>query len=73
MIVKLKIAPQAKLLVTFVSKSYQRNFFSKYEVCNQEKDEVRHDACCLKQTSKAVIEIYIFPEVKLYIKPDLKK
>ena len=39
------------VLVKFVSKNYQRYLFSKYEVCDQETGGVRHDACCLKQTS----------------------
>ena len=46
-----KCAPQAKFLVKFGSKNYQRCLFSKYEVCHQDRDGVRHDACCLNQTS----------------------
>ena len=45
-----KYTLQANLLEKFVSKDYQRYLFSKYEVCNQERDRVRHDAFCPKQT-----------------------
>ena len=45
-----KYALQPKFLVKVVSKNYQSYLFSKYEVCNQERDRATHDACCLRRT-----------------------
>ena len=71
-----KCAPQAKYLVKFVFKNYQRFDFSKYVVCGQERMGVRHkgNSWCpfLKETSNALTGIYIFLKFELYLKPILK-
>ena len=51
MIVKLKMHATGKMFGKFVSKTYQGYVILKYVVCNQDRDWVRHDTCCLKQTS----------------------
>ena len=33
-----------------MSKNYQRYLFSKYVFCDQERDRMRHDAFCPKET-----------------------
>ena len=43
MIVKLEMRAGSKILVRFMSKNYQRHHFSKYVVCDQERDGVRRD------------------------------
>ena len=61
MIVKLEMRAGSKILVRFMSKNYQRHHFSKYVVCDQERDGVRRDGkswgMFLKQTSNIVIGI----------------
>ena len=55
MIVKLKMHTTGTIFGKIVSKNYQRYLYSKHVVWNQESDGVRHDACCLKRTSNAII------------------
>ena len=43
MIVKLKFCFAGKLFGKFVFKNYQRYLFSKYVVCDQESNGVRHE------------------------------
>ena len=37
--------------INFVSKNYQKYLISNCMICNQERDGVKHDACCIIQTS----------------------
>ena len=84
MIAKLKMLPTGTILVKFCARDIKNTFFSICVVCNQEGHGVRHDVCCLtqtslyaimlflKQTSNAIRAIYIFLTFELDDKPILK-
>ena len=76
MIVKVKMCIKGKVFGKICVKNYQRFLFSKYVICNQERNGVRHEgkSWCpfLKKTSNALTGIYVFQKFAFYLKYILK-
>ena len=72
MIGKIKMRIKGKVFGKMCVKNYQRFLFSKYVVCNQDRNGVRHEgkSWCLflKKISNALTGIYVFQKFAFYLK-----